>query len=83
MAVAKIPFMGEMLMRGIKEALKGFDDAEREVLIEMLQRIIANLEEVTRPERGRGTRSFLARSQSPFPRPLPDCHASPREISTD
>ena len=48
LAVAKAPAVLEVLDRGRAEMLAGFDEAERTRLVELLLRVVANLEEAAR-----------------------------------
>lgn len=51
-ALAKLPDVADVLARCGKEALAGFDEAERGLLADLLLRIIANLEEAAKREDG-------------------------------
>ncbi len=50
LAVAKIPDVMAVLTQGREEMQAGFDDAERQLLNDLLLRVIANLEEVSRKD---------------------------------
>lgn len=49
-AEARLPDAVAVLLQGNQEVLRGFTDAETKMLVELLQRLIANLDEVANAE---------------------------------